>query len=85
MNQHGAKHLLRNVEEPNQHGSLRSFPPSLVHQGHHGKAAESCLHNEGKGAQEAALAGIVIVVGVVIVTRDRDTRRGSYCYGGGGG
>lgn len=62
VHQYGSEHLLRHVKEPDFHRSLWPLPPPLVHQGHEGQAAERQLHEERKGAQQAALALVIAAV-----------------------
>lgn len=51
-----AKHLLGHVKEPNLDGPLRALLPALVHEDEQGQATEGQLHEEGKVAEELAVA-----------------------------
>lgn len=56
MQQHRAKHLLGGVEEPDLERASGPLAPTLEDEREQRQATQTCLHDEGKGAEEAAFA-----------------------------
>lgn len=56
MHQDGTKDLFRSIESPDLERALRPLPPALKDQREQRQCSQRALHNQGKGAQQLALA-----------------------------